>query len=57
MLGRERLDLLLEQSNGGHPPERFASWKRRYDTLIRAWLGRHFTIGRFLAVRASRSSE
>jgi hypothetical protein len=54
ILGRARLDLLLEQANGGHSPECFALWKRQYDTLIRAWFGRYFTIGRFLAARSLR---
>ncbi len=46
---RARLELMLETANSGDPEGRMALWMRQYDTLSRAWLAGHFTIGRFLA--------
>jgi SAM-dependent methyltransferase len=50
ILARARLDLMLEVGNGGHPADRAALWQAQYDTLMRAWFERRFTIGRFFAV-------
>ncbi len=51
ILARARLDLLLESaSGGGHAGERARLWLEQYDTLMRAWFERRFTIGRFFAV-------
>ena len=53
-LRRGRLELLLEEANGCHSPRRLARWKRQYETLIRAWTERRFTIGRLFAVKSPR---
>jgi cyclopropane fatty-acyl-phospholipid synthase-like methyltransferase len=50
ILARARLDLMLEVANGSHTEERAQLWLRQYDTLMRAWFERRFTIGRFFAV-------
>lgn len=50
ILARARLDLMLEMANGCHPPERARLWMAQYDTLVSAWTGRQFTLGRILAV-------
>jgi cyclopropane fatty-acyl-phospholipid synthase-like methyltransferase len=50
ILARARLDLMLEVASGGHPEERATLWQQQYDTLMRAWFERRFTIGRFFAV-------
>jgi len=50
ILARARLDLMLEVANGCHDAETAGLWKAQYDTLVRAWFERRFTIGRFFAV-------
>jgi cyclopropane fatty-acyl-phospholipid synthase-like methyltransferase len=50
ILARARLDLMLEVANGSHPDGRARLWLQQYDTLMRAWFERRFTIGRFFAV-------
>jgi tocopherol O-methyltransferase len=52
ILARARLDLMLEVASGSHTPERARLWQAQYDTLVAAWVGRHFTLGRLLAVAA-----
>ena len=49
-LARGRLELMLEMATGGHPAETARLWMEQYDTLLRAWAARRFTIGRFFAV-------
>ena len=50
ILARGRQELLLEVANGCHSPETAGLWQQQYDSLVRAWVGRYFTIGRFAAV-------
>lgn len=50
ILARARLDLMLEVANGSHPDGRARLWLQQYDTLMRAWFERRFTIGRLFAV-------
>lgn len=51
ILARARLDLMIENASGdGRPHERADLWQEQYDTLMRAWFERRFTIGRFFAV-------
>jgi cyclopropane fatty-acyl-phospholipid synthase-like methyltransferase len=50
ILARARLDLMLEVANGSHPGDRARLWQQQYDTLMRAWFERRFTIGRFFAL-------
>jgi cyclopropane fatty-acyl-phospholipid synthase-like methyltransferase len=50
ILARGRLDLMLEAANGSHPAARVRLWQEQYDTLMRAWFERRFTIGCFHAV-------
>jgi cyclopropane fatty-acyl-phospholipid synthase-like methyltransferase len=49
ILARARLDLMREVANGSHPEDRARLWQQQYDTLMRAWFERRFTIGRFFA--------
>jgi tocopherol O-methyltransferase len=50
ILSRARLELLLEIGNATEASERAQLWREQYETLVRAWVERHFTIGRFFAV-------
>lgn len=50
ILARSKLDLMLECVNGGHSAAIAALWRDQYETLVRAWFERRFTIGRFFAV-------
>ncbi len=50
ILGRGRLDLMLDVANGSVPEEPATLWRWQFDTLMRAWVERRFTIGRFFAV-------
>lgn len=45
----EPLQLTLKAANSDDPECRMQLWMRQYETLSRAWLAGHFTIGRFLA--------
>jgi hypothetical protein len=50
ILARARLELMLEVAGGGHSRERATLWQQQYDTLVRAWSERRFTVGRFYAL-------
>jgi cyclopropane fatty-acyl-phospholipid synthase-like methyltransferase len=50
ILARARLDLMMEVASGSHARDRARLWQLQYDTLMRAWFERRFTIGRFFAV-------
>ncbi len=49
VLERAQLELTLEVANGCHTAEDATLWGRQYETLVRAWTARAFTIGRFFA--------
>jgi len=51
IMQRARVELMLEDASASHPKDRLALWLRQYETLSRAWLEGHFTLGRLLASR------